>query len=105
MLTSQPFKTSLIKKTTKYTKKVKPLKKCKTSDLLFILKHHLRWVWDWFQKADKNKDGKMTFKEVRTLLKMMNVDMNEEHALHLFTVSHHRCFWRQLGRKSTTKDS
>lgn len=46
-------------------------------------------MWDWFQKADKNKDGKMTFKEVRTLLKMMNVDMNEDHALHLFTVSLH----------------
>lgn len=46
-----------------------------------------QWVWDWFQKADKNKDGKMTFKEVRTLLKMMNVDMNEDHALHLFTMA------------------
>ncbi|XP_030283752.1 1-phosphatidylinositol 4,5-bisphosphate phosphodiesterase delta-4 isoform X1 [Sparus aurata] len=46
-----------------------------------------QWVWDWFQKADKNKDGKMTFKEVRKLLKMMNVDMNEEHALHLFTMA------------------
>ncbi|XP_075961741.1 1-phosphatidylinositol 4,5-bisphosphate phosphodiesterase delta-4 isoform X1 [Anarhichas minor] len=46
-----------------------------------------QWVWDWFQKADKNKDGKMNFKEVRTLLKMMNVDMNEEHALHLFTMA------------------
>nr|XP_020477296.1 1-phosphatidylinositol 4,5-bisphosphate phosphodiesterase delta-4 isoform X2 [Monopterus albus] len=45
-----------------------------------------QWVRDWFQKADKNKDGKMTFKEVRTLLKMMNVEMNEEHALHLFTI-------------------
>lgn len=54
--------------------------------------HLLRWVWDWFQKADKNKDGKMTFKEVRKLLKMMNVDMNEEHALHLFTVSEYCCF-------------
>lgn len=29
----------------------------------------------------------MNFKEVRTLLKMMNVEMNEEHALRLFTVS------------------
>lgn len=48
--------------------------------------HPLRWVCDWFQKADKNKDGKMNFKEVRKLLKMMNVEMNEEHALHLFTV-------------------
>uniref|UniRef100_A0A8C3AEG7 Phosphoinositide phospholipase C n=1 Tax=Cyclopterus lumpus TaxID=8103 RepID=A0A8C3AEG7_CYCLU len=46
-----------------------------------------QWVWDWFQRADKNKDGKMNFKEVRTLLKMMNVDMDEEHALHLFTMA------------------
>ncbi|XP_062258933.1 1-phosphatidylinositol 4,5-bisphosphate phosphodiesterase delta-4-like [Platichthys flesus] len=46
-----------------------------------------QWVRDWFQKADKNKDGKMNFKEVRKLLKMMNVDMNEEHALHLFTMA------------------
>lgn len=28
----------------------------------------------------------MNFKEVRDLLKMMNVDMNEHHALRLFTV-------------------
>ncbi|XP_038575977.1 1-phosphatidylinositol 4,5-bisphosphate phosphodiesterase delta-4-like isoform X2 [Micropterus salmoides] len=46
-----------------------------------------QWVRDWFQKADKNKDGKMNFKEVRKLLKMMNVDMNEEHALYLFTMA------------------
>ncbi|XP_029968482.1 1-phosphatidylinositol 4,5-bisphosphate phosphodiesterase delta-4 [Salarias fasciatus] len=46
-----------------------------------------QWVFDWFQKADKNKDGKMNFKEVKTLLKMMNVEMNEEHALHLFTMA------------------
>ncbi|KAE8299599.1 1-phosphatidylinositol 4,5-bisphosphate phosphodiesterase delta-4 [Larimichthys crocea] len=46
-----------------------------------------QWVLDWFQKADKNKDGKMNFKEVRKLLKMMNVEMNEDHALHLFTMA------------------
>uniref|UniRef100_A0A674BRT9 Phosphoinositide phospholipase C n=1 Tax=Salmo trutta TaxID=8032 RepID=A0A674BRT9_SALTR len=46
-----------------------------------------QWIWDWFQKADKNKDGRMNFKEVRTLLKMMNVDMNEEYALRLFTMA------------------
>ncbi|XP_067459092.1 1-phosphatidylinositol 4,5-bisphosphate phosphodiesterase delta-4 [Thunnus thynnus] len=46
-----------------------------------------QWVCDWFQKADKNKDGKMNFKEARKLLKMMNVEMNEEHALHLFTMA------------------
>lgn len=45
------------------------------------------WVRDWFTKADKNRDGQMTFKEAKTLLKMMNVEMNEEHALHLFTMS------------------
>lgn len=33
----------------------------------------------------------MTFKEVRKLLKMMNVDMNEDHALHLFKVSECGC--------------
>uniref|UniRef100_A0A672UHM2 Phosphoinositide phospholipase C n=1 Tax=Strigops habroptila TaxID=2489341 RepID=A0A672UHM2_STRHB len=30
------------------------------------------WIRDWFQKADKNKDGRMNFKEVQRLLKMMN---------------------------------
>ncbi|XP_032385919.1 1-phosphatidylinositol 4,5-bisphosphate phosphodiesterase delta-4 isoform X2 [Etheostoma spectabile] len=44
-----------------------------------------QWVRDWFHKADKNKDGKMNFKEVQTLLKMMNVEMNEDNALDLFT--------------------
>ncbi|NWS58945.1 PLCD4 phosphodiesterase, partial [Chunga burmeisteri] len=44
----------------------------------------LTWIRDWFQKADKNKDGRMNFKEVQCLLKMMNVDMNEDHALRLF---------------------
>ncbi|NXJ73961.1 PLCD4 phosphodiesterase, partial [Trogon melanurus] len=42
------------------------------------------WIRDWFQKADKNKDGRMNFKEAQRLLKMMNVDMNEDHALRLF---------------------
>lgn len=45
-----------------------------------------RWIGDWFKKADKNKDGRMNFKEVRDLLKMMNVDMNEHHAHRLFIV-------------------
>ncbi len=48
-----------------------------------------RWICDWFKKADKNRDGRMNFKEVRDLLKMMNVDMNEHHALRLFTVTAH----------------
>ncbi|XP_074823114.1 1-phosphatidylinositol 4,5-bisphosphate phosphodiesterase delta-4 [Natator depressus] len=46
-----------------------------------------QWICDWFQKADKNKDGRMSFKEVRQLLKMMNMDMNEDHALRLFQMA------------------
>ncbi|XP_033870005.1 1-phosphatidylinositol 4,5-bisphosphate phosphodiesterase delta-4 [Acipenser ruthenus] len=46
-----------------------------------------QWICDWFKKADKNNDGRMNFKEVRDLLKMMNVDMNEHHALHLFQMA------------------
>ncbi|XP_039538847.1 1-phosphatidylinositol 4,5-bisphosphate phosphodiesterase delta-4 [Pimephales promelas] len=46
-----------------------------------------QWICDWFKKADKNRDGQMNFKEIRDLLKMMNVDMNEHHALRLFTMA------------------
>ncbi|XP_026217717.1 1-phosphatidylinositol 4,5-bisphosphate phosphodiesterase delta-4 isoform X3 [Anabas testudineus] len=46
-----------------------------------------QWIGDLFKKADKNKDGRMNFKEVRDLLKMMNVDMNEHHAHRLFTMA------------------
>ncbi|XP_071978412.1 1-phosphatidylinositol 4,5-bisphosphate phosphodiesterase delta-4 isoform X2 [Engystomops pustulosus] len=46
-----------------------------------------QWICDWFQKADKNRDGRMNFKEVQDLLKMMNVDMNEQHAYRLFQMA------------------
>ncbi|XP_066467733.1 1-phosphatidylinositol 4,5-bisphosphate phosphodiesterase delta-4 [Tiliqua scincoides] len=46
-----------------------------------------QWICDWFQKADKNKDGRMNFKEVQHLLRMMNVDMNEDHAFRLFQMA------------------
>uniref|UniRef100_A0A3Q2FCQ5 Phosphoinositide phospholipase C n=1 Tax=Cyprinodon variegatus TaxID=28743 RepID=A0A3Q2FCQ5_CYPVA len=46
-----------------------------------------QWIRDWFKKADKNNDGRMNFKEVRDLLRMMNVDMNEHHAHRLFTMA------------------
>ncbi|XP_060683770.1 1-phosphatidylinositol 4,5-bisphosphate phosphodiesterase delta-4-like [Hemiscyllium ocellatum] len=46
-----------------------------------------QWISDWFQKADKDKDGRMNFKEVRLLLKMMNVNMNEDHSLRLFKMA------------------
>uniref|UniRef100_A0A8C6LII7 Phosphoinositide phospholipase C n=1 Tax=Nothobranchius furzeri TaxID=105023 RepID=A0A8C6LII7_NOTFU len=46
-----------------------------------------QWIGDWFKKADKNNDGRMNFKEVQDLLRMMNVDMNEHHALRLFMMA------------------
>ncbi|XP_075037141.1 1-phosphatidylinositol 4,5-bisphosphate phosphodiesterase delta-4 isoform X1 [Mixophyes fleayi] len=46
-----------------------------------------QWICDWFLKADKNRDGRMNFKEVQDLLKMMNVDMNEYHAYRLFQMA------------------
>ncbi|CAL8290941.1 unnamed protein product [Lota lota] len=46
-----------------------------------------QWIGDWFKKADKNKDGRMNFKETQDLLKMMNVDMNEHHTHSLFTMA------------------
>ncbi|XP_016094330.1 1-phosphatidylinositol 4,5-bisphosphate phosphodiesterase delta-4-like [Sinocyclocheilus grahami] len=45
------------------------------------------WISDWFLKADLNKDGRINFKEAKKLLKMMNVDMNEEHACCLFMMA------------------
>uniref|UniRef100_A0A8C5ARB6 Phosphoinositide phospholipase C n=1 Tax=Gadus morhua TaxID=8049 RepID=A0A8C5ARB6_GADMO len=46
-----------------------------------------QWIGDWFKKADKNKDGRMNFKETQDLLRMMNVDMNEQHCHSLFTMA------------------
>ncbi|KAG7330963.1 hypothetical protein KOW79_004932 [Hemibagrus wyckioides] len=46
-----------------------------------------QWVSDLFMRADKNKDGRISFKEVQKLLKLMNIDMNELHAHALFMMS------------------
>ncbi|XP_075789088.1 1-phosphatidylinositol 4,5-bisphosphate phosphodiesterase delta-4 isoform X2 [Pelodiscus sinensis] len=43
-----------------------------------------QWIRDWFQKADKNRDGRMSFPEARQLLRLMNIDMNEDHARRIF---------------------
>uniref|UniRef100_A0A8C0LNI2 Phosphoinositide phospholipase C n=1 Tax=Canis lupus dingo TaxID=286419 RepID=A0A8C0LNI2_CANLU len=39
---------------------------------------------DWFQRGDKNQDGRMSFQEVQRLLHLMNVEMDQEYAFHLF---------------------
>ncbi|XP_062953217.1 1-phosphatidylinositol 4,5-bisphosphate phosphodiesterase delta-4 isoform X2 [Cynocephalus volans] len=42
------------------------------------------WLNDWFQRGDKNQDGRMSFQEVQRLLHLMNVEMDQEHAFSLF---------------------
>ncbi|NP_999217.1 1-phosphatidylinositol 4,5-bisphosphate phosphodiesterase delta-4 [Sus scrofa] len=43
-----------------------------------------QWLSDWFQRGDKNQDGRMSFGEVQRLLHLMNVEMDQEHAFQLF---------------------
>uniref|UniRef100_F6Q5Z3 Phosphoinositide phospholipase C n=1 Tax=Equus caballus TaxID=9796 RepID=F6Q5Z3_HORSE len=45
---------------------------------------HPGWLSDWFQRGDKNQDGRMTFQEVQRLLRLMNVEMDQEYAFQLF---------------------
>ncbi|KAK1336640.1 hypothetical protein QTO34_002674 [Cnephaeus nilssonii] len=42
------------------------------------------WLSDWFQRGDKNQDGRMSFQEVQRLLRLMNVEMEQEYAFQLF---------------------
>ncbi|XP_034353260.1 1-phosphatidylinositol 4,5-bisphosphate phosphodiesterase delta-4 isoform X3 [Arvicanthis niloticus] len=39
---------------------------------------------EWFQEADVNQDGRMSFREAQRLLLLMNVEMDEEYAFSLF---------------------
>ncbi|XP_044934682.1 1-phosphatidylinositol 4,5-bisphosphate phosphodiesterase delta-4 [Mustela nigripes] len=43
-----------------------------------------QWLSDWFQRGDKNQDGRMSFHEVQRLLHLMNVKMDQEYAFQLF---------------------
>ncbi|XP_039596246.1 1-phosphatidylinositol 4,5-bisphosphate phosphodiesterase delta-3-A-like [Polypterus senegalus] len=42
------------------------------------------WIYGYLQKADVNKDNKMSFKEVKSLLKMINIEMDDDYASRLF---------------------
>ncbi|XP_067869211.1 1-phosphatidylinositol 4,5-bisphosphate phosphodiesterase delta-3-like isoform X2 [Heterodontus francisci] len=44
--------------------------------------HH--WIHEYLRKADKNKDNKMSFKEIKNLLKMINVEADDDYAHQLF---------------------
>ncbi|XP_032713110.1 1-phosphatidylinositol 4,5-bisphosphate phosphodiesterase delta-4 [Lontra canadensis] len=43
-----------------------------------------QWLSDWFQRGDKNQDGRMSFQEVQRLLHLMNMKMDQEYAFQLF---------------------
>lgn len=47
----------------------------------------LTWIYGYLKQADMNKDGKMSYKEVQILFKMINIDMNDEYAANLFKVT------------------
>ncbi|XP_008111435.1 1-phosphatidylinositol 4,5-bisphosphate phosphodiesterase delta-3 isoform X1 [Anolis carolinensis] len=42
------------------------------------------WIHDMLHQADKNKDNKMSFKEIKNMLRMINIDMNDIYAYRLF---------------------
>ncbi|XP_076856295.1 1-phosphatidylinositol 4,5-bisphosphate phosphodiesterase delta-3-A [Brachyhypopomus gauderio] len=42
------------------------------------------WIHAYLKQADLNRDGKMTYDEVQTLLQMINIDLNEQYASSLF---------------------
>ncbi|XP_060704486.1 1-phosphatidylinositol 4,5-bisphosphate phosphodiesterase delta-3-like [Hemiscyllium ocellatum] len=44
--------------------------------------HH--WIHEYLRKADKNNDKKMSFKEIKNLLKMINIEADDEYAYQLF---------------------
>ncbi|XP_048035419.1 1-phosphatidylinositol 4,5-bisphosphate phosphodiesterase delta-3-A isoform X1 [Megalobrama amblycephala] len=41
------------------------------------------WIYGYLKQADMNKDGKMSYKEVQILFKMINIDLNDEYAANL----------------------
>ncbi|XP_003786299.1 1-phosphatidylinositol 4,5-bisphosphate phosphodiesterase delta-3 [Otolemur garnettii] len=42
------------------------------------------WIHSYLHRADSNQDSKMSFKEMKSLLRMVNVDMNDMYAYRLF---------------------
>lgn len=46
------------------------------------------WIHSYLHRADSNQDSKMSFKEIKNLLRMVNLDMNDMYAYGLFKGSH-----------------
>ncbi|KAG3268773.1 hypothetical protein H1C71_021733 [Ictidomys tridecemlineatus] len=47
------------------------------------------WIYSYLHRADSNQDSKMSFKEIKSLLRMVNVDMNDMYAYRLFKECDH----------------
>ncbi|XP_062874816.1 1-phosphatidylinositol 4,5-bisphosphate phosphodiesterase delta-3-A [Trichomycterus rosablanca] len=49
------------------------------------------WIRSYLKQADVNGDGKMSYDEVKHLLKMINIDLNEQYARTLFKKCDRSC--------------
>ncbi|XP_028842869.1 LOW QUALITY PROTEIN: 1-phosphatidylinositol 4,5-bisphosphate phosphodiesterase delta-3-A [Denticeps clupeoides] len=49
------------------------------------------WIRGYLRRADQNQDGKMSYEEVKHLLHMINIDLNEQYARTLFKKCDRSC--------------
>ncbi|CDQ81471.1 unnamed protein product [Oncorhynchus mykiss] len=49
------------------------------------------WICGYLRRADENDDGKMSYDEVKRLLQMINIDLNEQYARSLFKKADRSC--------------
>ncbi|KAK7168001.1 hypothetical protein R3I94_002149 [Phoxinus phoxinus] len=49
------------------------------------------WIRGYLRRADQNQDGKMSYDEVRHLLQLINIDLNEQYARTLFKKCDRSC--------------
>ncbi|NWV36859.1 PLCD3 phosphodiesterase, partial [Grantiella picta] len=57
------------------------------------------WIHGVLQRADRNKDNKMSFREVKSMLRMLNIDMDDVYASKLFKECDHSGNERLEGRE------
>uniref|UniRef100_A0A672NT18 Phosphoinositide phospholipase C n=1 Tax=Sinocyclocheilus grahami TaxID=75366 RepID=A0A672NT18_SINGR len=49
------------------------------------------WIRGYLRRADQNQDGKMSYEEVKHLLQLINIDLNEQYARTLFKKCDRSC--------------
>uniref|UniRef100_A0A4W5PGF0 Phosphoinositide phospholipase C n=1 Tax=Hucho hucho TaxID=62062 RepID=A0A4W5PGF0_9TELE len=49
------------------------------------------WIRGYLRRADENDDGKMSYDEVKRLLQMINIDLNEQYSRSLFKKADRSC--------------